>query len=193
MHPEYFQEVTFCFKKKFPISAGNYYVFFFSLAKDRLVSKKFDLLFLLTLIVLLTITGNNYILYLLYLSRSLNIKKCAITCEISDWVSLLDAWVDVKCTKSCHLPFMQLLIWEGWNNVIFNFDKQLLLVIWVLCQHHWFSHGWDLDLTLIDHVLPTVSYNLQTLGWRNDRGNLQRSYCLVISLVASNPLTLRND
>lgn len=133
MHPEYFQEVTFCFKKKFPISAGNYYVFFFSLAKDRLVSKKFDLLFLLTLIVLLTITGNNYILYLLYLSRSLNIKKCAITCEISDWVSLLDAWVDVKCTKSCHLPVMQLLIWEGWNNVIFNFEKQLLLVIWVLC------------------------------------------------------------
>ena len=65
--------------------------FFFSLAKDRLVSKKFDLLFLLTLIVLLTITGNNYILYLLYLSRSLNIKKCAITSEISDWVSLLDA------------------------------------------------------------------------------------------------------
>ena len=47
--------------------------FFFSLAKDRLVSKKFDVLFLLTLIVLLTITGNNYILYLLYLSRSLNI------------------------------------------------------------------------------------------------------------------------
>ena len=57
MHQEYFQEVTFCFKKKFPISAGNYYVFFFSLAKDRLVSKKFDLLFLLTLIVLLTITA----------------------------------------------------------------------------------------------------------------------------------------
>ena len=73
MHQEYFQEVTFCFKKKFPISVGNYYVFFFSLAKDRLVSKKFDVLFLLTLIVLLTITGNNYILYLLYLSRSLNI------------------------------------------------------------------------------------------------------------------------